>query len=275
MYGSQRISRYHHAGTANATGLRPQSSPAAPRLMRLVPDVDHADIEPRTGLSPAIVALPEVAARRQSLRTGAQIFDRDTPADDVYFIHRGQVRLYVVNADRASVADADLENDPQGLRLAAMLRPGQWFGEAALAGLPNQGLRAVVHADAVISAINAATLRTVLARQPEQLLALLTDTLRQQHAVQHDAASLVFDDCNRRLVRALLRLSASSAATPGEETEVKLRITHMQLAQYIGVARETVSLALGTFRRKGLLRTGRNQVTFDPTKLAAAHGMAR
>jgi len=76
----------------------------------------------------------------------------------------------------------------------------------------------------------------------------------------------VFDDCNSRLLKALVRFSRSAAAMPHGDGVV-LRITHEQLAQSIGVARETVSLALTQLRQQNLLRTGRNQLMFNPDSL--------
>ena len=46
-----------------------------------------------------------------------------------------------------------------------------------------------------------------------------------------------------------------------------LRITHQQLAQAVGAARETISLALTQLRQQKLLRTGRNQLFFNPEVL--------
>ena len=68
---------------------------------------------------------------------------------------------------------------------------------------------------------------------------------------------------NNRLLRALIRFSHSPAASQ-TTSGVVLHITHLQLAQAIGVARETVSLALKDLRDQNVLKTGRNQVTFDP-----------
>ena len=45
-----------------------------------------------------------------------------------------------------------------------------------------------------------------------------------------------------------------------------------QLAQAVGVARETVSLALTQLRHQNLLRTGRNQLFFDPEALRRFQG---
>ena len=49
-----------------------------------------------------------------------------------------------------------------------------------------------------------------------------------------------------------------------------LRITHQQLAQAVGAARETISLALTQLRQRELLRTGRNQLFFNPDVLRTA-----
>ena len=46
-----------------------------------------------------------------------------------------------------------------------------------------------------------------------------------------------------------------------------LRCCHQQLAQAIGAARETVSLALTQLRQRNLLRTGRNRLSFIPGAL--------
>ena len=83
---------------------------------------------------------------------------------------------------------------------------------------------------------------------------------------REDAACLVFDDCNQRLIKTLLQFSRTAAATPHPEGVV-LRITHQQLAQAVGAARETVSLALTQLRQQNLLRTGRNQLFFNPEVL--------
>jgi len=40
----------------------------------------------------------------------------------------------------------------------------------------------------------------------------------------------------------------------------------------VGVARETISLALAQLRRRTLLRTGRNQLTFQPQALRESNG---
>ena len=75
---------------------------------------------------------------------------------------------------------------------------------------------------------------------------------------------MMFEDCNQRLVQTLLRFSRTAAATSLDDGGVVLRITHQQLAQAVGTARETVSLGLTQLRQRNLLRTGRNRLSFNP-----------
>jgi CRP-like cAMP-binding protein len=76
----------------------------------------------------------------------------------------------------------------------------------------------------------------------------------------------MFQDCRLRVIKALLKFSSTPAARPVPEG-VSLRITHAELAEAIGAARETVSLCLTDLRHMNVVRTGRNQIVFDPEGL--------
>jgi CRP-like cAMP-binding protein len=67
----------------------------------------------------------------------------------------------------------------------------------------------------------------------------------------------------------LLKFSRSAAAVATRDG-VELRMTHEQLAQAVGTARETISLLLHELRNENLIRTGRNRVMFDPRTLTGA-----
>lgn len=194
-----------------------------------------------------------VGARRANVAAGTVVFEPDDSAQNVYFIHRGQVRLYQVG--------------PEGTqRLVEILGANDWFGVAALARAEKHGLRAVVVNAAVISEAKADKIYEAVTQKPDAALELSRQLASKVQAAHDDAANLIFQDCNDRLVQTLIRFSQSAAATP-TDTGVVLRITHHQLAQAVGVARETVSLALTQLRHRNLLRTGRNQLTFNPEAL--------
>jgi CRP/FNR family transcriptional regulator len=181
------------------------------------------------------------------------LFQPDTPAQNVYFLESGQVRIYQVGPQNAT-------------RLANILGPGAWFGIAALAGESTHGSRAEVVSNSIIWSMEHDRLWPWMLNQREVLTDLIRQLARRLRAVHDTAARLVFNDCNQRLISTLVQFSQSAAATP-DEHGVVLHITHQELAQAVGAARETISLALTQLRQRNLLKTGRNKLVFNPQVL--------
>jgi CRP/FNR family transcriptional regulator len=196
---------------------------------------------------------PSLEARQVEATTGTVLFEPTTPARHVFFVNSGQVRVYQPGPDNSA-------------RLLEILGPGDWFGVAALAGSETYGNRAVAVSSVVISEVPADKWLALLSREPAVATEWVGRLAGKLVAAREDAACLVFDDCNQRLIKTLLQFSRSAAATAHPEGVV-LRITHQQLAQAVGAARETISLALTQLRQQKLLRTGRNQLFFNPEVL--------
>lgn len=201
-----------------------------------------------------VFANTSLGARQIAVGEGTTLFEPDGPADELFFIESGQIRIYQVGPDGST-------------RLADILGPGDWFGIAALAGIGTYGSRAAAVSPAVLWVLQAERLLESLGRQPNVAVAMVGQLASRLEAANQVAAHLVFDHCNERLIQTLLRFSRTAAATPLEDGGVVLRITHQQLAQAVGAARETVSLALTQLRQRNLLRTGRNRVFFNPQAL--------
>ncbi|MFN4242917.1 MAG: Crp/Fnr family transcriptional regulator [Tepidisphaerales bacterium] len=200
---------------------------------------------------------PRLGGRQASYASGVVICEPDHPALDVFYIHEGQVRIHRPAEDGGSL-------------LLEILGPGQWFGIAALAGRERCEVRAVTATPTVLTRVSARQVMLHVPMSPEGARRLIRELAERQCAAYEDAERLVFDDCNSRLIKTLLRFADSAAASrlDGPDGQgVVLRITHQQLAEAVGVARETVSLALTQLRKQNVLRTGRNQVMFDPSVL--------
>jgi CRP/FNR family transcriptional regulator len=199
--------------------------------------------------------------RRINVAAGTVIYESDAPAAFVHLIHRGQVRIYQVGENGAS-------------RLAEILGADDWFGVAALARAERYGVRAVAVGPTVLTEVRADRLLTSLSRKPETLVELSRQLAQRLTVARDEAAELMFRDTNQRLINALVRFSGSAASTPREDGVV-LNITHSQLAQAVGAARETISLALTQLRHQNLVRTGRNQLFFNPQALRRVNSTMR
>jgi len=204
-----------------------------------------------------------LGARRLEAAAGTAFYEADMPARTLFFIHEGQVRIFQMSqvGQKAST------------QLVEILGPGDWFGIPALTRGEGSryGMRAVAVTPATVSEVPAERLLAALPNQPAVARELISQLASKLQAAYGHAANLVFDDTEKRLIKALLQFSRTAAAAPieGEEGEgsVVLRITHQQLAQAVGAARETVSLTLTQLRQQNLLRTGRNRLLFNPQVL--------
>lgn len=206
---------------------------------------------------------PEAGGAQVTCRPGEVIFDPEARAENVFYIHSGQVRLHQIGSEGVAM-------------LLEILSPGQWFGAAALAGRGAQGLRATAFVTTKLTKVGAASMMRNVCASPDGASALVRELAGKVVAASEDAARLVFDDCNARLIKTLVRFSNTSAASPRPDAEgVVLHITHEHLAEALGVARETVSLALTQLRKQNVLQTGRNKLVFDPNVLKSFQTSAK
>jgi len=203
-----------------------------------------------------IVSDPSLGARRRTAAAGTSLHEPGEPAGNVFAIHTGQVRLYQLSPDGSR-------------RLMDILGPGQWFGAEAVGGLSQYGCQARTETAATFCMLPATRLLAALEHRPEASLEIIRQLAGRLNRVSEEAGGLAFEDCRHRLIRALVRFSRSAAAVATQDG-VELHMTHEQLAQAVGAARETVSLILTDLRQQNLIRTGRNRLSFDPRKLDEA-----
>jgi CRP-like cAMP-binding protein len=207
----------------------------------------------RLGVSRELSKLGISKSQTVEYYAGQVIYEPSDPPNWFYLIESGEVRLYHANGQTNT-------------RLLDILGPNDWLGSAVLGKLHTYGNRATAATPSVLRAISAADMHAILADHAELAMQLVERMAQKLQELWSDASHMVFDDCRHRLVQTLLRFSNSPAAQPTAEG-VLLRITHKQLAQAVGAARETISTCLIELRRQNIVLTGRNQLRFDPRRL--------
>jgi|HubBroStandDraft_5_1064220.scaffolds.fasta_scaffold238733_2 CRP-like cAMP-binding protein len=184
---------------------------------------------------------------------GQVVYEPNDSAKWFYVIESGEIRLYHANGQST-------------MRLLDILGRADWLGIEVLGKFPTYGKKAVAIAPAVLWAISAADLHEILAQHSELAIWLVEGMAQKLEQAWSDGSRMIFDDCRHRLVQTLLRFSHSPAAQATADG-VLLRITHKQLAQAVGAARETISVCLTELRKLNVVLTGRNQLRFDPRRL--------
>ncbi|HZD54873.1 MAG TPA: Crp/Fnr family transcriptional regulator [Candidatus Aquicultoraceae bacterium] len=198
--------------------------------------------------------LPDAERRRiSSILTGRQypretvLFYEDGPGDSLYIVRKGLVKL-VSSSERGT--DTILH----------ILRAGDVFGELLLV----EGRRpftAIAMTDVLADRLGRKDFLEVLSACPAfaaNYARLLTLRLMQ---VEREFSGMVHAWSWHRLAKELLHLAEELGEDTRAGTRIAWKLTHEDLANLIGTARETVTIQLHKFEELGLIRReGRNLI---------------
>ncbi|WP_291425735.1 Crp/Fnr family transcriptional regulator [Deinococcus sp.] len=188
------------------------------------------------------------AGRTGHWARGELLFHPEDPAEALYVLMRGAVRLYRLGSNAREVT-LDVHG-PGALLGVSALVPGASYGMYA---------EAMDDIEALVLGHDALSRLTQLA--PAVGVALTEQITRQTRGIQERLAGLVFLEVSQRLALALLTL-AEREDEWGETGSLVLRerVSHQDLAHVVGSTRETITKLLGDFRNRGLLDLGYRRI---------------
>ena len=175
---------------------------------------------------------------RLEYEASESIFSQGDPADAVYYIQSGKVKLTVVSMSGKEA-------------VIAYLIAGSFFGETALAGEPLRVSSAYALQSSTIVRIGKTVMLDLLHSEPKFAEQFLTYLLSRNNRMQADLVDHLFNSSEKRLARLLMLM-----ANFGQETKpvpVIPKISQETLAEMIGTTRSRVSFFLNRFRDLGYI----------------------
>jgi CRP-like cAMP-binding protein len=172
---------------------------------------------------------------------GAPIFSKEDPANALYIVKDGRVRIL-------SLSDKGTET------IVHILKEGAIFGELLLSE-ERRFFSAVAGTDALIIVLSKGSLVELLTSIPtvaKNFIRLLSKRLAR---VEKDFGDFGHTWSYDRLSKVLLRLCEEHGRETPDGTVISLRLTHEDLANLIGTTRETVTTQMIRFRRMGLVKS--------------------
>jgi CRP/FNR family cyclic AMP-dependent transcriptional regulator len=169
---------------------------------------------------------------------GARVFAQGDPADSVVYIQAGGVRLSVLSRTGREA-------------VVAMLGPGDFVGESALAGERLRIATATAVAPTTALVIEKRKMLRVLHAEPALASRFLSYVLARNVRVEADLVDQLFNRSEKRLARALLLL-----ARYGKDEKANLVLPRMSqevLAEMVGTTRSRVNFFMNKFRRLGFI----------------------
>ena len=188
----------------------------------------------------ALSILTSVGEGRSSMTCQATqaIFRQGDPADAVFYIDRGKVRLTVVS-----------EQGKEGV--IAMLRAGDFFGEGCLAGQPLHMASAVATAETEIIRVEKDAMVRMLHEQPSFSEMFMAFILSRNVQIEEELVDQLFNSSEKRLARLLLHLS--NFGKEGKLEPVIPKISQEILAARVGTTRSRINFFMNKFRKLGLI----------------------
>jgi len=166
------------------------------------------------------------------------VFSQGDPANAVFYIQKGKVKLTVVsNAGKEAVI--------------ALLGAGDFLGEGCLAGQPlRMGTATAISSSSIVRLEKEAMIR-VLHEEAAFSEMFLSYVLSRNMRIEEDLVDQLFNSSERRLARVLLLLS--HFGKEGKPEPVIAKISQETLAEMIGTTRSRVSFFMNKFRKMGFI----------------------
>jgi CRP/FNR family cyclic AMP-dependent transcriptional regulator len=168
-----------------------------------------------------------------------QIFSQGDPADSVFYIQSGKIKLTVVSQQGKEA-------------VVAILSTGDFFGEGCLAGQPLRMATATAMSDCSIMQLEKAGVARLLHAEPAFSELLLHHLLSRNIRIEEDLVDQLFNSSEKRLARVLLLLA--NFGKEGKPEPVIPQISQETLAEIIGTTRSRVSFFMNRFRKMGFIK---------------------
>ena len=171
-------------------------------------------------------------------RMNQTVFSQGKPADAVFYIQKGKVKITVVSEQGKEA-------------VVAILGPDEFCGEGCLAGQPRRMATATAMTECEIMRLEKGAIIRVLHDEPAFSEMFVAHLLARTIRVEEDLVDQLFNSSEKRLARALLLLA--NFGKEGRPEPIIAKVSQETLAEMIGTTRSRVSHFMNKFRQLGFL----------------------
>ena len=174
----------------------------------------------------------------ESFRRKQVIFAQGDPADAVFYVQKGRVKLTVVSKQGKEA-------------IVALLGADEFFGEGCLAGQPVRMSTATANEDTTVLRLRKKAMVRLLHSDQRFSELFTTYLLSHNIRIEEDLVDQLFNSSEKRLARVLLLLA--HFGKEGKREPVIPKISQESLAGMIGTTRSRVSHFMNKFRKLGFV----------------------
>jgi len=167
------------------------------------------------------------------------VFSQGDPANSVFYIRDGKVKITVISEQGKEAVVAVLGTD-------------EFCGEGCLTGQPLRVATATAMTACEIMRLEKAAIIQVLHDEPAFSEMFVSHLLARTLRVEADLVDQLFNSSEKRLARALLLLA--NFGKEGKPETIIAKVSQEMLAEMIGTTRSRVSKFMNKFRKLGFIK---------------------
>lgn len=171
-------------------------------------------------------------------RTNQVVYRQGDPADSVFYVQKGKVKVTVISEQGKEA-------------VVAVLEAGSFFGEGCMAGQVLRLATVAAMTECTTTRITKSEIVGVVHNEPAFAELFISHLLARNSRIEEDLVDQLFNSSEKRLARTLLLLANFGKESKPES--VLAKISQETLAEIIGTTRSRVSFFMNKFRRLGFI----------------------
>ncbi|NLK95104.1 MAG: Crp/Fnr family transcriptional regulator [Clostridiales bacterium] len=172
---------------------------------------------------------------------GDTIFLEGDPANMLFFVNEGKIKLYKYNKDGKE-------------QILHILSEGDFFGELALLKDSEHKFNSKAIDNVKICTLTKSQVKDIIMKNPQIAIKLLENVGERLSAMENLVQNLSTNDVDARIAYLLTNLMDKYSQKINNNKSIKLPISREDMANYIGVTRETISRKLKKFEEESLIK---------------------
>ncbi|MBZ4654315.1 MAG: transcriptional regulator, Crp/Fnr family [Peptococcaceae bacterium] len=186
--------------------------------------------------------------KTRKYRKNMFIFTEGEPGEAVYFVKTGKVKISkMVEDGREHVLN--------------IMQEGDIFGEVVLFNGGNYPATSEVIEDAEVGILRNEDLENLMRQNVDIAIDMLKIMSRRLKNASSQIRDLALKDALSRTAGLLLKLSEAFGTETEEGVVINLSLSRQELANMVGLTRETVTRVLSDLKRTKVIETDKNQIT--------------
>lgn len=204
-------------------------------------------VRPFDQLGAATIETLAARCRVRACDKGALIFVEGQPADEVFVLAEGEVRVVRETDDGREV-------------ILRLIRPGELFGGAGGWGADLYPATTIAADASILLVLSSTEFGSLIMDHPDFAIAVVRELSSRLRDAEARIQELQTERVERRIARMLLRLANRTGTRTDAGIEIDATLSRQAIADLCGTTLSTASRVLSGWDRQGILIAGREHV---------------